>query len=494
MRPLEDSVRRRVRSLSLACAGLLLAAGVAGARERYATPDPPAHEPYQADALEPVRAGVPAGIELLRAADAPAWPERLRAEVADRVRSEWPAERVYGPIFANLGVTLRWPLVNAESDGSVIVPVVDELELPIEGALSLSRGDGPRRVVILVDASESANSMTEFRSDGRGAEAVSVLEAERRALDHLLDLSQDDWLEIGVIAFGETTWPVAEPGLPVEGLRAALADFRQQRPRGEGRTDAVCALWTAREWLDSTPKGVAREIVVLTDGDAAFSGRFLDCAGDGRARSDAAASACEARRNPAPCPASHRFSRSDGTSDLVQLASFARRARGVLAVHALLFEPDRSARSWQRVVADTGGRLVRVPGPEAIELALPSLVSSRIGRVVARNATLGVESSDLLAPDRTRLLGALALTPGANDVELRVESDRGTAALLRFRVYAAPRQLEVWLAALRERNSALELRAEELKGESGAKRGRESRDRSLAVDPEPDPAAAAKSP
>ena len=109
-----------------------------------------------------------------------------------------------------------------------------------------------------------------------------------------------------------------------------------------------------------------------------------------------------------------------------------------------------------------------MPGPEAIELALPSLVSSRIGRVVARNATL--------------------------DIELRVESDRGTAALFRFRIYAAPRQHEVWLAAHRERNSALERRAEELQGASGARRGREPRDRSLAVHPEHVPAAAAKSP
>ena len=131
-------MRRPARSLGLACAGLLVAAGAAGARERYATPDPPAHEPLS------------------------------------RVRSEWPAGRVYGPIFAKL-----------------------------------PRGDGPRRVVILVDAPESANSMSEFRSAGRDAEAVSVLEAERCALDHLLDLSQDDWLEIGVIAFGETTWRVA---------------------------------------------------------------------------------------------------------------------------------------------------------------------------------------------------------------------------------------------------------------------------------------------
>ncbi len=485
-------MRPPFRALALGCVFAILAASSAGARERYQRPDPPAHDPYPADAQAPVPMGTPEGVDLLRAPNAPAWPEPLRAELAARVRSEWPAQAIYGPVWANLGVTLRWPLVTAEAGGSVIVPVVDGLELPIEGALQLARGDGPRRVVILIDASASANSTTVFQTADGTPEVVPVLEAERRALDHLLDLSGDDWLEIGVIAFGETTWPVAEPGLSVDGLRAALARFREEHPIGEGRTDAVCALWTAREWLEATPDGVVREIVVLTDGDAPFSGRFLDC--DGRSLSDAAVAACRARSNPSPCPASHRFSRADGTSDMVQLASFARRARKVLKVHPLLFEPDRSARLWHQVASDTGGRLVRVPGPEAIQLALPALVSNRIGSVVARNATLGIERADLLQPDRTRLQGALALAPGANDVELRVESDRGTAALFRFRIYAAPRQLEVWLAALRERNSELALRAEAIEDEVGEKRDRRRRERNLSVVPEPIPAAPAKSP
>ena len=60
------------------------------------------------------------------------------------MRSEWPVDRTYGAVFANLGVTLRWPLVTAESEGSVIVPVVDGLELSIEGMLELARNDGPR--------------------------------------------------------------------------------------------------------------------------------------------------------------------------------------------------------------------------------------------------------------------------------------------------------------------------------------------------------------
>jgi hypothetical protein len=472
---------------------LVIGAGSVAARERYERPKSPGHAPYAADALAPVRVGMPEGVELLREPDAPAWPETLEAELARTVRSEWPVDRTYGALFANLGVTLRWPLVTAEAGGSVIVPVVDGLELPIEGALELARSEGPRRVVVLVDASASANAITAFAAEHAATERVSVLEAERRALEHLIDLSADDWLELGVIAFGETTWPVAEPGLSAAQVREALASFRVEHPRGEGRTDAVCALWTARDWLDSTPEGVAREIVVLTDGDAPFSGRFLDCDGAGRSLSDEAEAACVARRNPSPCPANHTWSRADGSSDMVQMASFARSVHGELSVHPLLFETDRTARPWQQVASRTGGRLVRVPGPEAIELALPSLVSSRIRGVVARNTTTGAARSDLLQADRARFGGALALVPGANEIELEVESDRGTAALFRFRVYAAPAQLEHWLAELRARNLELEARAQGL-DDAAREQVERARGRNLDLVPEAIPAAAAPSP
>jgi len=480
--------------LRVACALLLGLSSQASARERFARPQPPGHEPYAADALDPVRSGMPDEVELLRAADAPAWPDAMSAELSQRVRAEWPVDRFYGAVFANLGVTLRWPLVTAEAGGRVIVPFVDGLELPIEGALDLARSEGPRRIVVLVDASASANATTAFRTPAGADERVSVLDAERRALDHLVDLAGGDWLEVGVIAFGESTWPVAEPGLSVEALRAALARFRAEHPRGDGRTDALCALWTARDWLDSTPDGVAREIVVLTDGDAPYSGRFLSCEGEGRALSEEATALCEARRNASVCPSSHAFSAADGTSDMVQIASFAGRARGEVAVHPLLFEADRSARLWQQVAARTGGRLVRVPGPEAIELALPSLVSSRVRGAVARNVTSGAVSAELLGgDDRTRMAGALALVPGANDVELTVESDRGTAALFRFRVYAEEHAVERWLAELRQRNGDLAVRAEALSDEAEAKL-RIARERSLEVRPETVPAAPAPSP
>ncbi|MGH9886355.1 MAG: hypothetical protein ACREBE_12550, partial [bacterium] len=92
--------------------------------------------------------------------------------------------------------------------------------------------------------------------------------------------------------------------------------------------------------------------------------------------------------------------------------------------------------------------------------------------------------------DRTHLAGALALVPGANDIELSVESDRGTAALFRFRVYAAEHALEHWLAELRQRNGELAVRAEAL-SEKAEARQRSVRQRSLDVRPEMAPAAPA---
>jgi hypothetical protein len=93
------------------------------------------------------------------------------------------ADRTYGAVFANLGVTLRWPLVTAESGGSVIVPVVDGLELPIEGALEPARGEGPRRVVVLIDASAARTRRPAFATS-RGP-ARPCLRAPRA--DHPVD-------------------------------------------------------------------------------------------------------------------------------------------------------------------------------------------------------------------------------------------------------------------------------------------------------------------
>ncbi len=396
---------------------------------------------YRADLMPPVEARTPDEVELLFAPGSRPWPEEVRARFGERVRAEWPADLRYGPVLAGLGLDLRWPLVTAEQRGAVLVPVVEAGRIAIDGQLLFSAARGPRRVVVLIDASSSANALADFAGADGTHERISVLEAERRALEHLIEGLRGDWLEFGVIAFGETTWPIVEPGASAAELGAALARFRAEHPEGEGRTDAVCALWTAADWLDDTPSGVTREIVVLTDGDAPFSGRFSE----------------GAQPNLNPCPASHRLSRGEGASDPMQMVRFARRLHRDVTVTPLIFEPERRALPWRQLADHTGGSLLRVPGPQAIDAVLPALVASRIGRVVARNRTTGATSGELLQDDRARLLGGLELAPGANDVELAVESDRGTAALFRFRIYSAPDELPRALAELRERSRALEL-------------------------------------
>lgn len=440
---------------------------LAASPHHHRTPDAESlHKPYRADALRPVLPGVPGQLELLLPEGSPPWPESVRRSLEDRVRREWRADRAYGGIHTGVGIWLNYPLVTAKLGSRVVVPIVDGDELPIEGRLELAEGVGARRVIILLDASSSANARTPFAGPDGETELISVIEAELRALEHLLDLLDDEWLEFGVVAFGEGTWPVAEPGLSVAAMRARLERFRSEHPKGEGRTDAICALWTAVDWLDDTPRGVDREILMLTDGDLPHSGRFTNC---GAARSRDARKVCESRINRTTCPAAHRLRQSDGRSDLIQMSRFGRRVRKKVRVSPMVFEPDRSAWAYRRLAEDTGGRLVRVSSAQEIEVALPPLVAGRIQGVYATNVTSGERGEDLLEPGGRSFSGALSLEPGANDVEIRVESDRGTAALYRFRVYSERRHLERFLAELREGNRVLadreQVLVEELRGQ-----------------------------
>jgi hypothetical protein len=451
-------------------------------REHPHAAEPPGLEPYRADLAALVPPGAPDGVELVFGPGARRWPEELRADLGERIRAGWPRDESYGPLQSSVGVELRWPLVTAPRGEDVLVPVVEAGRISIEGRLQLAETTGPRRVVVLVDASSSANGVT-----GAGSEETA-LAAERRALDHLVDALGSDWLEFGVIAFGENTWSVAEPGTSAAELRESLARFASEHPQGEGRTDAVCALWTAWDWLESTPNGVSREIVVLTDGDTPFSGRFFDCEASHGVKADPAG--CEAHRNRQVCPASHHFSRSDGASDVMQLVHLTRHIGDDVKVTPLIFEPERRALAWQQLAERTGGRLVRAPGPEAIDAVLPALVGSRIASVRARNVTTGAESGDLLQADRSHIAGELALAPGANDVELVVDSDRGAAARYRYRIYAAPGELERALAELERKNRALEERAAALEQEA-RERAAAAREKSLELRPELPPAAPA---
>lgn len=432
---------------------LLGAAGTGAAQDRF-----PAA--YRADALPPVRGEAAGEIQLVFHRSPSSLPAGLTADLEAQVRREWPPTQVYGRVHSSLGVWLRYPLVTAQVSGRLLVPVIDRDALPLAGSLEPVRASGPRRVVVLIDASASANARMALPA----GERMSVLEAEYRALEQLLAMPSPPGLEIGVIAFGERTSAVAEPGLPQAETRARLARFRRDHPRGEGRTDAVCALWTARDWLDPTPHGVEREIVVLTDGELPHSGRFAECAasrprdpagGAGGSAPRAAEQACEARRNRSPCPARHGLRGADGTSDLAQLALFSRRTSGMLRLTPLVFDLERGASVWDRLARRSGSRLVRVPDPQAIETVLPALVSSRISSVRAYNARTGETTPDLLEPGSLRFAGSIGLRPGANDVELRVAGDAGLAALFRFRVYSQPGYLDRQLARLRRSNDEL---------------------------------------
>ena len=202
----------------------------------------------------------------------------------------------------------------------VRVPVVAGSRLPVSGALVLPRPRQPRRAVLLLDASSSANARTHFEHADGSREEISVLEAERPALEHLL------------------------------------------------------------ERLEDTPRGVEREIYVLTDGDLPYSGRFVDCRRARRRGGQDAEQACKSHRNPTRCPVAMRY--VVGRSDLAQV--------DVFAAHA--------------------------------------------GR------------------------------------ELRVESERGTAALSRFRIHAAAEFPERFLTNLRRRDRDLELRLDDLLAEARGRR------------------------
>ncbi len=464
---------------------LLLLAGVGLGASADAGEDP-FQSPYRAERRGVVAEGVPREVGLLLPQRTAAWPAAAREALAQRIRREWVsvADKLYGTLHASLGVSLEYPLVTVRSGRRVWVPVVEGPSIPIAGALSLPDARGPRRVVLLVDASSSANARTSFRRSDGSFESVSVLEAERRALEHLVELLADDWLEFGLIAFGEGTWPIIEPGASLQSVRDALARFRAEHPRGQGRTDLVCALSLARDWLRDTPKGVGREIFLLSDGDMPHSGRFTDCSFARKRRGKKAEASCLARRNQTRCPAS-RVSWGAGRSDWVQLLAFARHVRRELQVQPLVFEPDRAARVYRELAQSTGGELVRVSSPQAIDVVLPVLVAGRVQAVFARNEHTGHETPNLLQPGGSGFRGALPVRPGANDVELRVESDRGTAALFRFRVYVEPRYLERYLTQLRERNRSLELEVAEIVAE-GRKRSQDTRRRSLELSAESD--------
>jgi hypothetical protein len=364
-----------------------------------------------------------------------------------------------------------------------LVPVVADTELPIRGVVELPYPPGSRRVILVLDASGSANARTLLHTTAGIVRRMSVLEAERLGLRQLLAVFERGEIELGVVVYGETTRPLAKPGTPIHEIREKLERWEESVPRGSGRTDLVCALELARDWLRDTPSEVAREIFLLTDGDLPHSGRFTDCRAVGRRGNKSARAVCESRRNTKPCPASHRFLTRNGYSDEIQLERFGRRARKDLTVYPLVFDPTRSSRPYRELADVTGGEFFRIPSGEALEAALAALIARRVLSVHVSNERTGERTADLLDPTTGHFEGVLSLAPGPNDVLLTVEGERGPAALYRFRVYAEPDYLQRALADLRRENGRLEERADRLR-ESLATRGRSGPSRALEVAPE----------
>lgn len=419
---------RRLRggSILLALALLPCSASLADSLSRY-------YRAYPAEALEPVVGSRTPAVRLLPPGGPAAWDPSVRERLEERALEEWPPDRTYGPFATSVGLWLVHPLVTGRDGIRLLVPVTSSARVPLAGVVEIPSRPGLRRVVLLLDASSSANSPTLLRAGSRGVEGVSVLDAERSGLRHFLELSGEaEGLEIGILIYGESTLPLAVPGTPHSRIRALLDAWTEAHPRGTGRTDVVCALETARDWLRDAPAGRTLEIALLTDGDLPHSGRFTAC----RQRAPAARSDCERRRNRTPCPASHRFLSRDGLSDVVQLERFARRARGEIEVNTLVFDPLRPARHYRELARATGGALFRVSSAEALDGWVAALLGRRIRGVYAENERTEERTGDLLDADTGRFEGSLGLAPGANDILLTVEGSTGPAALHRFRIYS----------------------------------------------------------
>ncbi len=161
------------------CASLL-AAALAVAAAPSARADEPLerfYHPYRADAVEGPDEGVPLVIYPLPSGGPGAWPDAMRDESSARVRDEWPAGRVYGPLQAAVGAWLSYPLVTARVGDRVAIPVIEGSSIPVRGALALPEPMGRRRVVLLIDASSSANAPILFRAPSGRHERITVLES-----------------------------------------------------------------------------------------------------------------------------------------------------------------------------------------------------------------------------------------------------------------------------------------------------------------------------
>ena len=405
---------------------LLLLTFLGAAHVRATEPAAYLDELYRADVLRSLPSGPPNAVSMIPPVDSPAWPAVLRVAVEERIRREWQADRMYGALSARIAVWLRYPLVTAAVGGRVLVPVLSQPELPIQGRFDLPALRGPRRVVLVIDA---------------GADTAV------RAIEPLLASLVGESLELGIVAAGEGARSVAAPDISGSRLRPQLAAFASRSPLAVHPGDLDCALALAHDWLRDTPSGVGREIVVL-----------------GAARSTA-----EHASGRAPCPFAERLAAAEDGS---QLAALGRRLRHPVKVSALVLGPPPDAKPYREHVEQSDGSLAHVASLEQLERELGLLVMGTVRGVYARNLHTGSQTGDLQRGAGGEFMGSIALVPGANDIELRVESGPGTAALFRFHVYAADPKLQELLAELAQQSRELQAGSDSLLDRLGPARPR----------------------
>ena len=401
-------------------------AGAAAVRGRCARalerPEPPGHDPYQADAPTPVRLGCPRRCELAARARRAAWPERLPRS------SRSPCARVAGRphlrrrCSRSSASTLRWPLVTAECGGSVIVPVVDGLELAdrrrararAERGPAPGRGAG-RRVGERERSTAFASSVGRRDRASLGARGRAPrARAPGRAVWRRLARARRDRVRRVDLADRRAG--------PVCGRAARRA---RALPRRAARAERAAPTRSARSGPRATgstrhPTVSAREIVVLTDGDAPFSGRFLDCDGEGASSRTSGRDLRGAAQPHRAVRRATRFSRADGSSDMVQIASFGAGCTASSRVHSAPVRDRPHARALAagrgRAPAGAGAR-ARRRGDRAGAAGAGLEPHPRRGRAQPDHRRRARGSAR--RPTARSFAGALPLVPGANDDRAR---------------------------------------------------------------------------
>ena len=210
----------------MAVAAALTVAGLSHTAVAWDSETAPAAGPlgdsYRADVLEPVDGAAPESVQIVRESGAAPWTGGIREQIERRIRAEWVEDRVYGPVYSSVGLWLRYPLTTARISGRVLIPVLERDRLTLEGTLVSQESDGVRRVVILVDASESSAAPVPAGRDGDAGAEIPLLEAQMRAVAELVSHSSEAGIEYGIIAFAERTWPIVEMGAEPEAKMRAM--------------------------------------------------------------------------------------------------------------------------------------------------------------------------------------------------------------------------------------------------------------------------------